>query len=120
MASVAPWRWCSHPCWGGAATLGTAFKKRFSRRRPADTPQIRDQHGHNGDQVDLPEQCLEYRQRMAQVAAGSQIAVADGTEGREAEVQAARHARLLSAREERSSAEATDGAVDEREEHADQ
>ena len=70
-----------------SATLGRALRRRGRLARPAE---VADDQRHHRDQVDLADQHLEHAQRVAEVGAGGEVAVADGRQRREAEVQAVR------------------------------
>src|SRR5271167_4789925 len=60
--------------------------------RPAAT-EVRHDQRDDRDEVDLPEQRLGHRKRVAEVRASGEIAVAEGREVREAEVDTPRDGR---------------------------
>ena len=104
---------------GDPGTGGYRFPPSGAGRRPA-AAEVRDDQRDDRHEVDLPEQRLGHRQRVAEVGARGEVSVADRGEGGEAEVQAVRHGRRLASGEERVAAELVDRAVDEGEEHPEQ
>src|SRR4029078_7016396 len=53
----------------------------------ARSPEPAHEDRHDRDEIDLPEQRLQHRERSSQAGRGREIAVADGREGDEAEVE---------------------------------
>src|SRR4029077_18673228 len=88
----------------GASPPLLVIAERVRLLRRAAATEVRHEQGDDCDEVDLSQERLGCRQRVAQVGACGQVSIADRRKSGKAEVQAVRDARRLAAGEERIAA----------------
>jgi hypothetical protein len=102
----------------GAESLHRALKRwAQAAMLDASPSEPGDEHGDDGDEVDLAEERLDDGERMAEGAGRRVVAVAERRERDVAEVEPQRSRSVRALREERARPERRDGSIDEHEQH---